>query len=352
MKPVPSLFQGLNDVDLHTARRNFVERVVAPGERLIKAADPADGVICVVDGRLEIVRDGKVIGEAGPNDLVGEIALFHDCFRLLDVFAAEQTHILTLSTLAYEGLCDVLHPVAATLERRTFANLVARLHGVNDQIAELSEGKVRRPLPPGDRFLGAVAALFGRGGKFSADRPDPVQSLRRCPMFADAMEEALVGIARHLVPASYGPGALLCTEGERDDHMFLIDEGTVEVVVAVDDERVQRLATFGPGVVFGMVALVENGVRMCSVIAKEHVVVQTIDCAAFHELVNEPCIAGTLFRRALIRALIDQLAYSNAQLATYEGRTTPDLAPLRRAHAIGRDATVGIHPASFAAFRF
>lgn len=344
MKPVPPLFQGLNDVDLYTARRNFVEREVEPGERIISAGEPAEGVVCVVDGRLDVVRDGKVIGQAGPNDLVGETALFDHGTRLADVVAAERSHILTLSTAGYEGLRDVMHPVAATLERRTFANQVARLHAVGDRIADLSDGKVRTPLPPSERFLGAVGAMFGRGGTFSSERPNPIATLRKCPMFADAMEEALAGIAGYLVPSSHGPGALLCTEGEKGDRMFLIDEGSVEVVVAVDGERVQQLATLGPGAVFGMVALVESGVRMCSVIAKERVVVQTIDRAAFQALLDEPYIAGTLFRRALIRALLDHLAYSNAQLANYQSRSTPDLGPLRRANAVGRDTIAGGEP--------
>jgi hypothetical protein len=48
--------------------------------------------------------------------------------------------------------------------------------------------------------------------------------------------------------------------------------------------------------------------------------VQMIDRKAFDALLTEPYIAGTLFRRALIRALLDQLAYSNTQLAAFQSK--------------------------------
>lgn len=331
MKPVPPLFQGLNDVDLYTARRRFRERALAPGERVISAGEPAEGVVIVVDGRLEVVRDGVVIGSAGPNDLVGETGLFDTGFRGADVVAAEPSNVLELDRAGYEGLRDTVHPAAAELERRTLMNQVGRLRAVGDRISQLSDGLVRTPVPPTERFFGALSAMFGPGGSLSGRPIDPMGTLRKSPAFADAPEEALAGIASYLRSATYGPGSLLCTEGQPGETMFLLHEGCVEVIVAVDGDRVQTLATLGPGAAFGMVALAENGIRMCSCIAKDQVVAQSLDRTGYTALMNDGTWAGSIFRRGLISMLLQQLAAANVQLAAFQDKRTPDLGPLRRA---------------------
>ncbi len=340
MKPVPQLFQGLNDVDLYTARRRFRERALAPGERVIAAGEPAEGVVIVVEGRLEVVRDGVVIGSAGPNDLVGETGLFDTGFRGADVVAAEPSHILELDRAGYEELRDTVHPAAAELERRTLINQVGRLRAVGDRIAELSDGRVRTPVPPSERFFGAVSAMFGPGGSFSSRPIDALITLRQSPAFADAPDEALAGIAPYLHATAYGPGALLCTEGQPGDTMFLIHEGQVEVIVAVEGDRVQALATLGPGAAFGMVALAEGGVRMCSCLAKDQVVAQSLDRTGYTALMNDGTWAGTIFRRGLISMLLQQLAAANAQLAQFQEKRSTDLGPLRRA-TIAREVVEG-----------
>lgn len=340
MKPVPPLFRCLNDVDLYTARRHFQEVHLPAGGRVFTAGEDANSVLVVIEGRLEVFRDGVKVGDVLPDDMVGEMALFDHGHRFADVVAAEDSHVLLLQREGYEALRDVVHPCAGDLERRTFANQVARLHRVGDRIAELSDGRVRAPVPPSERFLGAVAAMFGRGGLLSPVVVDAITTLRKNATFGDAPDEALAGIAAHMTPASYGPGAFLCTEGDRGDRMFLVDDGQVEVMVAVDEDRVQLLATLGPGSAFGMVALAERGARMCSCVAKGPVVVQTITAAGFEALMNDPTWAGTIFRRAMIAMLVGQLGASNAQLAAFEATRTADLSPLRRAAAV-RDVHTG-----------
>lgn len=328
MHHVP-LYEGLNDVDLYTARRHFQERALVAGEAVFIEGDPADSLVYVLDGSLTISVQGIDIDQVGPGDILGETALFQAGHRLATATAFKSGHILVLQRLGYEALRDVMHPAAATLERIIFELQATRLRALNDRISLLGPARVdvRRP---GEWFFGAISALFGRGGVFSPDRVPAEATMRKSRMFAEASDEALGLIAPAFSAESYGPGSVLCTEGEPGECMFLLDEGEVEVVTTAE-ERVLTLATLRPGAAFGMIALIENRPRMSSCISRTRVVVQRLPLSKFHELMAEPYVAGSVFRRALIKVLMEQIALGNAQFADLHTRATPELAPIRLA---------------------
>jgi CRP-like cAMP-binding protein len=330
MRQLPPLFDGLNDVDVYTARRYFQERDVAAGDVIIQEGQIASALVCVVSGVLEIRSHGVKVGEAATNQIVGEMALFEKGYTSADVVAAGPGRIMVLDRAGYDSLRDTLHPMTANIEKAALGLLVSRVRRVGERVTEFAAGTPAAPVRPTERFLAAVVAHFGRGGLFSPEPISPLGTLRKCPVFADAPHDGLVAIAERLNAQVYGPGSFLCTEGEIGRTMYFLDEGEVEVVVATPEHGVQRIAKLPQGSAFGLVSLVEGVPRMASCISKTRVVVQALDRDSWLALVDEPYIAGTTFRRAMIRVLSEQLSYSNHQLADYES-SRADLGPLLRA---------------------
>ena len=79
--PLPSLFWRINDVDQHSAIRLFQRRTLAASEVLCKEGTPADTLIVVENGLIEVTVGGSHIADVGPESLVGETALFEDAVR-------------------------------------------------------------------------------------------------------------------------------------------------------------------------------------------------------------------------------------------------------------------------------
>ena len=51
-------------------------RTFAPGEHLFRQAeDPVHHMFAILEGRVAVDRDGRLLAELGPSDLVGEMAL-------------------------------------------------------------------------------------------------------------------------------------------------------------------------------------------------------------------------------------------------------------------------------------
>jgi CRP/FNR family transcriptional regulator, cyclic AMP receptor protein len=86
--------------------------------------------------------------------------------------------------------------------------------------------------------------------------------LAAIPLFADLKPADLAAMAAAASEVEADEGATLATQGDFGHALFAIESGTVEVTA--DGER---LATLGPGDVFGELAVIAAGRRMASVVA-------------------------------------------------------------------------------------
>jgi CRP-like cAMP-binding protein len=138
--------------------------------------------------------------------------------------------------------------------------------------------------------------------------------LLRSPLFARVPEEGVRSLASHLEAVRYPTGEFICSQGDRGDEMFILASGLVEVILKLDDGRVEPLATLDSGDAFGMVSLFAGWLRTASCVSQGDVVVLTLGRPAFSWLIEDSGPAGIALRSAMIRSLIDQLAYANGQL--------------------------------------
>jgi CRP/FNR family transcriptional regulator len=96
-----------------------------------------------------------------------------------------------------------------------------------------------------------------------------VELLARVPIFSTLEDEDLQRIARLAVPRSFDAGQVVFREGDASDTCYVVHAGHTRAVHQHGDGRTLTLATFGPGDIFGELALFEAELRSATVEALE-----------------------------------------------------------------------------------
>jgi len=98
---------------------------------------------------------------------------------------------------------------------------------------------------------------------------DVVELLGRVPAFATLEESDLEKIAQVAVPREFGPGQIVFREGDASDTCYVVRDGHARATRTHGDGRTITLATFGPGDIFGELAMFEDERRSATVEAVE-----------------------------------------------------------------------------------
>ena len=133
-----------------------------------------------------------------------------------------------------------------------------------------------------------------------------------------------MGLAGHLLQdieaASrrevYAAGASILVSGESgDDRIFFIESGQVSVLLPLADGMHQRIATLGPGMVFGEMVLLGNGARSASVYADVEVQCRIVKAGDLERISDrDPQLKITLLEN-LARDLAGRLRGANRWIA-------------------------------------
>lgn len=138
-----------------------------------------------------------------------------------------------------------------------------------------------------------------------------VELLGRVPVFSTLEEADLQRIAQLAVPRSFETGQVVFREGDRSDTCYVVHFGRARAVHDHGDGRTITLATFGPGDIFGELALFEDERRSATVEALEPTSVLAVLGPDMRRLMAEhPQIA-----MRLLIALARRLRESNERLA-------------------------------------
>jgi CRP-like cAMP-binding protein len=98
---------------------------------------------------------------------------------------------------------------------------------------------------------------------------DVVELLGRVPVFATLQDDDLERIAQVAVPRDFGAGELVFREGDASDTCYVVHEGHARAIRSHGDGRTITLATFGPGDIFGELAMFEDERRSATIQAIE-----------------------------------------------------------------------------------
>jgi CRP/FNR family transcriptional regulator, cyclic AMP receptor protein len=98
---------------------------------------------------------------------------------------------------------------------------------------------------------------------------DVVELLARVPVFSTLEREDLERIADLAVPRAFEPSQIVFREGDSSDTCYIVRSGRARAVREHSGGRTITLATFGPGDIFGELALFEDERRSATVEAIE-----------------------------------------------------------------------------------
>jgi CRP/FNR family transcriptional regulator len=96
-----------------------------------------------------------------------------------------------------------------------------------------------------------------------------VELLGAVPVFSTLVAADLERIAQFAVPRRFEPGEVVFREGDASDTCYVVRDGRARAIRTHRDGRTLTLATFGPGDIFGELALFEDERRSATVEAIE-----------------------------------------------------------------------------------
>lgn len=315
------LFANLSDARRMEATLAFKTFELGPGEDLLVEGEPDRGMVAIVDGELAVSLGGVELARLQVGDTAGEMTLFGSFDRRsATVSTVVGTRLLVLDDAGLKYLRTKENPLATQLEVRALRTIARRLREMDARISLYAPGEpAERRRPRG--FFSRIATALG----VSEDLPDgappsALDVLKSTPGFAGRDESLLESIADHLEMVAVPVGEAVVEEGKRGEDAFLVAEGKIGVFCTVGEDRVERVATLGPGHVFGHVALADPSVRTATCRALEPAYLLRIPGAAYHRYESEATPEARTFRRGMIDALSIQLRLANEHLLSLESR--------------------------------
>jgi CRP/FNR family transcriptional regulator, cyclic AMP receptor protein len=131
-----ALFANVPGHALASVARLLEEVRVAEGVTVIERGAVEDWMFVVADGRVRVHVDAKTLGEKGPGEVFGELAVLAPAPRSASVTAMESTLLLRLRRPAFEELLDD----HAELSRSVISTLAQLLQAMADGDAGTSDG--------------------------------------------------------------------------------------------------------------------------------------------------------------------------------------------------------------------
>jgi cAMP-dependent protein kinase regulator len=217
----------------------FEKYKASAGDTLIRQGDQGDYFYVLYAGKCNFQVDGKAVGEAGPGDSFGELALLYTCPRAATVQALTDVTVFRVDQKSFRYLLryQTEHSENIKLDLLAKVPFLADLRPTDLQ--KLADAMTPRSFPVG-------TALLRQG--------EPVKSFFVLERGRIAVTNVTIGGADYadqmLEPGSYGGEQIILRNAERqcnataetDVLFFLIDKATFETVMGSHAELVMRSA--------------------------------------------------------------------------------------------------------------
>src|SRR5512143_3305194 len=118
----------------------------------------------------------------------------------------------------------------------------------------------------------------------------------KIPLFQDVPPEELARIVSELPIETYEPGAYLFRDGDPGEHLYVLKDGHLEIILAEDTPDEMLLKTCGPGEYIGEMGLIlADGKRTATARAKDRLQAWVMGRAKFTQVLQQfPVIAYTM----------------------------------------------------------
>ena len=141
--------------------------------------------------------------------------------------------------------------------------------------------------------------------------------LGRVPVFAELAENELARVAQVAVPRAFEPQQVIFREGDDSDTCYIVRSGHARAIRQHPDGRLITLATFGPGDIFGELAMFDDERRSATLEAIDALATVAIPGSAMRSLLaRHPEIAVKL-----VIALGRRLRAANERLSRQSFQT-------------------------------
>jgi CRP-like cAMP-binding protein len=151
----------------------------------------------------------------------------------------------------------------------------------------------------------------------AATSEEMIALLRGVPAFSALAEEDLGQVVDVTVPRSFGAGEVVFREGDEGDTCYIVRVGQARAVREHSDGRSITLATFGPGEIFGELAMFDDERRSATVEAIDETEAMAILGADMRRLLRaHPDIAVKM-----LGGLAGRLRETNERLARQSFQT-------------------------------
>jgi len=233
------LFKNIDTEQFNQVIDAMFEKVVEPGENIIKEGDDGDYFYIIEKGQYDVYKEiegeQKKVFQYDNKGNFGELALMYNAPRSATVTAVTSGNLWAL-------------------DRETFRRIVVK-----------AQAKKRRQY---EQFLSKVELL------------------------STLNEEEISKIADAIEPRKYSDGDIIIKQGQDPDYFYFVCDGEVDIRRRGDDKNnpneEKHLTTLESGKYFGELAFITHKARAASVYAKGSVTCGCLDVSAFERLLG-PC---------------------------------------------------------------
>jgi glutaminase len=171
-------------------------------------------------------------------------------------------------------------------------------------------------------FRDADAALEWCEDQLLAYKPgagNPKFALSEINLFKGLKPEECRLLESIVQPLVFDKGDTIIREGDDANLFFVLARGTVSVQIRVPGgQRKKRVASIGPGLSFGEMALLDGGKRSADIIAEEKVICYGLRVQQLHELaIEHPNIMIAILGN-LTREFSERLRHANEEIGVLE----------------------------------
>ncbi|MGA1976014.1 MAG: cyclic nucleotide-binding domain-containing protein [Conexivisphaerales archaeon] len=112
-----ALFAGLGRKDLLTVVKLGQELSFRPGEKIGEAGESGIALYLILEGKVQMRREGRLLSELSTGDLFGEMAMLQGQPRPTEATAIEPTRCFALSRWSFEALVRLFPDVPMEIDR-------------------------------------------------------------------------------------------------------------------------------------------------------------------------------------------------------------------------------------------
>jgi CRP-like cAMP-binding protein len=110
-----SLFADLDDDELDAVGKASTDLDVKAGSVLMREGSPGREMVVVVEGTLEVTRDGTHIADIEPGGIAGELALLTHAPRNSTVVAKTDVSLLHIDSRVFKSLLEEVPQIAVKM---------------------------------------------------------------------------------------------------------------------------------------------------------------------------------------------------------------------------------------------